>query len=153
MLPNSTLEPGFPQKICLETTRTWLHQLGFEVLTTQNGIFVDGHKHSDVIDSRKLLRWQSSAFFTLPTLPPRRRGRMKLTTHRYRPPTIERRAKTAVLFHDESTFTSNEDQSIYRSFFARELILFVYVLLVFPLAALQVLCTLHCACALYVECA
>ena len=25
LLPNSTLEPGFPLKICLETARTWLH--------------------------------------------------------------------------------------------------------------------------------
>ena len=31
LLPNSTLEPGFPRKVCLETARKWLHQLGFEV--------------------------------------------------------------------------------------------------------------------------
>ena len=54
LLPNSTLEPGFPRKVCLETARKWLHELGFEVLTTQKGIFIDGHERSDVIESRKL---------------------------------------------------------------------------------------------------
>ena len=51
LLPNSTLEPGFPRKIGLET---WLHHLGFEVLTVQKGIFVDGHEREDVVDARKL---------------------------------------------------------------------------------------------------
>ena len=53
-LPNSTLEPGFPHKISLETARLWLHHLGFEVLTVRKGIFIDGHERPDVIDARKL---------------------------------------------------------------------------------------------------
>ena len=51
----STLEPVFSRKVCLETARKLLHQLGFDVLTTQEGIFIDGHEHSDVVESRKLL--------------------------------------------------------------------------------------------------
>ena len=38
-LPNSTLEPGFPHKIGLETARLWLHHLCFEVLTVRKGIY------------------------------------------------------------------------------------------------------------------
>ena len=40
-LPNSTLEPGYPRNISLETARRWLHQLGFEFITPWQGIFVD----------------------------------------------------------------------------------------------------------------
>ena len=54
LLPNSTLEPGFPRKIGLETARKWLHHLGFEVLTANKGIFIDGHERDDVVESRKL---------------------------------------------------------------------------------------------------
>ena len=32
LLPNQTLEPGFPRKICLETARKWMHELGFQVV-------------------------------------------------------------------------------------------------------------------------
>ena len=53
-LPNCTLEPGFPRKISLETARLWLHHLGFEILTVQKGIFIDGHERLDVIGARKL---------------------------------------------------------------------------------------------------
>ena len=30
LLPNSTLEPGFPRRIAVETARKWLHEMGFE---------------------------------------------------------------------------------------------------------------------------
>ena len=53
LLPNSTLECGFPRQICLETARTWFHQLVFEVLTVQKGIFIHGHERCDVVDARK----------------------------------------------------------------------------------------------------
>ena len=53
MLPNSTLEGGFPRKNALETSRKWLHMLGFEVLNPKKGIFIDGHEHPDVVQYRK----------------------------------------------------------------------------------------------------
>ena len=53
LLPNSTLEPGYPRKVCLETSRKWLHYLGFEVLTVSKGIFIDGHERDDVVQTRK----------------------------------------------------------------------------------------------------
>ena len=48
LLPNSTLEPGFPWRIALETVRLWLHKLEFHVFTPRKGIFVDGHKRPEV---------------------------------------------------------------------------------------------------------
>ena len=110
LLPNSTLEPGFPRKICLETARKWLHQLCFEVLTTQKGIFIDGHEHSDVIESRKLyLRKMAKLGFLHFTNAPTEDAPNSLPMD-IDPPSRERRTKTVVFFHDESTFMSNEDQ-------------------------------------------
>ena len=53
LLPNSTIGPGFPRKIAIETARKWLHELGFEVLTARKGIFIDGHEREDVVTYRK----------------------------------------------------------------------------------------------------
>ena len=39
LLPNSTLEPGFPPQISVETSRKWLHQMGFEVLTAKKDFY------------------------------------------------------------------------------------------------------------------
>ena len=110
LLPNSTLEPGFPRRISLETARTWLHQLGFEVLTSQKGIFIDGHERSDVVNARKLfLRKMAKLGFLHFTNAPTEDAAKAIPTD-IDPPTNERRSKTVVFFHDESTFMSNEDQ-------------------------------------------
>lgn len=54
LLPNVTLEPGFPRKLSLETARKWLHELGFSVVTST---FVDGHERENVVEYRtKFLR-------------------------------------------------------------------------------------------------
>ena len=54
LLPNSNLEPGFPCQISIETSRKWIHEMDFEVLTGRKGIFVDGHERPDVIESGKI---------------------------------------------------------------------------------------------------
>ena len=41
LLPNSILEPGFPRHTAVETARKWLHELGFEVLNKQKGVYID----------------------------------------------------------------------------------------------------------------
>lgn len=51
LLPNSSLEPGFPRKVSIETARKWLHHLGFEVLTPSKGILFDGYERDDVGES------------------------------------------------------------------------------------------------------
>ena len=52
LLPNSTLEPGFPRNISAATARRWLHELGFQVIKTSKGIFIDSHERKDVIEER-----------------------------------------------------------------------------------------------------
>ena len=42
LLPNETLEPGFPRRVSVDTARVWMHEMGFEVLVTKKGMFVDG---------------------------------------------------------------------------------------------------------------
>ena len=44
LLPNFILELVYPRKVSIETARKWLHELGFQVLITKNGIFIDGHE-------------------------------------------------------------------------------------------------------------
>ena len=110
LLPNSTLEPGFPRKIGLETARKWLHHLGFEVLSAKKGIFIDGHERDDVVESRKLfLRKMVKLGFLHFTNAPTEDA-VKALPDDIDQPTNERRSKTVVFFHDESTFTANEDQ-------------------------------------------
>ena len=70
LLPNSTLEPGFPRKVGVETSCKWLHHLGFEVLSVSKGIFIDGHER-DVVEARKLFLRKMAKIFVciLPPLP------------------------------------------------------------------------------------
>ena len=110
LLPNSTLEPGFPRKVGLETARLWLHLLGFEVLTVQKRVFIDGYERENVVDSPKLfLRKMTKLGFLHFTNAPTEEAMRALPD--VDAPTNEQRLKTVVFFHDESTFTSNEDQS------------------------------------------
>ena len=109
LLPNTTLEPGYPRKISIETARLWLHHLGFEVLKAQKGIFIDGHERPDVVDARKVfLRKLTKIGFLHFTAAPTEEAAKALPSVDC--PTSEQRAKTVVFFHDESTFMSNEDQ-------------------------------------------
>ena len=49
LLPNETLEPGFPRKISVETGRKWMHNMGFKVTAKKKGTYVDGHEREDVV--------------------------------------------------------------------------------------------------------
>ena len=53
LLPNYSLEPGYPRNVSIETGRRWLHNLGFSVLDAKKGTYVDGHEREDVISYRK----------------------------------------------------------------------------------------------------
>ena len=43
LLMSTTLEPGFPHKIGIETARKRMHELGFTVMQKKKGTFTDGH--------------------------------------------------------------------------------------------------------------
>ena len=53
LLPSETLEPGFSQKISIETARKWMIELGFSVVRKKKGKYVDGHEREHVIDYHK----------------------------------------------------------------------------------------------------
>ena len=110
LLSNTSLEPGFPRKISIETARKWLHELGFEVLTPAKGMFFDGHERDDVVEYRgNFLRKMIEVGFLHPEQAPTPEAAAAF------PPDVPlalaaERAKTVVFFHDESTFHVNKDQ-------------------------------------------
>ena len=110
LLPNDTLEPGFPRNTSIETGRKWMHELGFEVVSKKKGTFVDGHERNDVVEYRtKFLCRMVSLGFLNPNNAPTEEAKNALPSDICVPPpdVIE---KTVVLFHDETTFQANEDQ-------------------------------------------
>ena len=110
LLPNSSLEPGFPRKISIETARKWLHELGFEVLTPAKGMFFDGHERDDVVEYRgQFLRKMIEIGFLHPEQAPTPEAAAAFPSD-VPLALAEQRAKTVVFFHDESTFHVNEDQ-------------------------------------------
>ena len=110
LLPNETLEPGFPRKVSVETSRKWMIELGFNVVRTKKGTHVDGHERDDVVEYRKtFLRRMVSLGFLNESNVPTEEAKNALPSD-IRAPLPEVAEKTVVLFHDESTFQSNEDQ-------------------------------------------
>ena len=39
--------------VCVDTARTWLHQLGFHQCDHQKGVYFDGHEQDDVVTYRQ----------------------------------------------------------------------------------------------------
>ena len=100
LLPNEILEPGFPRYISVETARKWLHEMGFEVLAADKGMFFDGHEREDVVKEReKFLSKMVVVGFLYPSEAP------TPDAARAFPPSVplalsEVREKTVVIFHD-----------------------------------------------------
>ena len=110
LLPNEILEPGFPRCVSVETARKWLHEMGFEVLSADKGMFFDGHEREDVVQERKefLTKMVEYGFLHPSDAPTPEAGRAFPSSV---PPTLsDVQEKTVILFHDESTFHANEDQ-------------------------------------------
>lgn len=98
LLPQVRLHhPQVPSDVSNRTVARWLHQLGFEPSSTKKGVYIDGHERSDVVDYRKIYLRKLEALES---------------THAPRPPVSgEPDPELSVpIFHDESTFHSNDDQ-------------------------------------------
>jgi len=81
-----------------------LHKLGFEKLNSKKGVYIDGHERSDVVEYRKLYLRKLEILSTSHVPPP-------LCSNEdptFIMPSTSR--KLVLIFHDESTFHSNEDQ-------------------------------------------
>ena len=111
LLPNAVLEPGFPRHVSVETARKWLHEMGFEVLSADKGMFFDGHEREDVVKERgEFLTKMIECGFLHPSDAP------TPETAAAFPSSVplaqsDVREKTVVLFHDESTFHAKTETS------------------------------------------
>ena len=105
LLPNESLEPGFPRRVSVETARRWLHELGFETLSSSKGLFFDGHEREDVVEARGayLLKMAEIGFLHPDQAPTPESVRAFPTSI-----PLETREKTVVFFH-ESTLRSNDN--------------------------------------------
>lgn len=91
-------------KVCEETARVWLHDMGFSYRQFSKGIYFDGHEREDVVQHRKdYLAILTSLHHRMLCTPP-----SQLPPTSTPPPIIQ-------IFHDESTFHANADQSYHWS--------------------------------------
>ncbi len=113
LLVTQVLEPGYLRKVSLETARKWLMELEFTVLEHKKGTYVDGHERSDVVEYRQtFLRRLCSLGFLNKNNAPTPKGAQSLPSD-LECPFDNQINKTVVLFHDESTFQANDDQTRY----------------------------------------
>ena len=112
LLPNLTLEPGFPRKVSVSTCRRWLLHIGFEVIIPRKGIFIDGYEREDVVEAHTaFLRRMIKLGFVHFTNAPTPESCSAIPTD-IEPPTADKREKTVFICHDESTFHANDDQNL-----------------------------------------
>ena len=113
LLTTQTLEPGYPRRISVETARKWLLELGFTVMEHKKGTYVDGHERPDVVQYRsKFLRLLCALGFLNKHNAPTPEAVDSLPSE-LECPSDEQVAKTVVIFHDESTFQENDDQTTF----------------------------------------
>ena len=111
LLPNACLEPGFPRKTSVETARQWMHELGFAVLSASKGAYYDGHERDDVVQYRKgFLKRMIEVGYLHPDQAPTPDAQRAFPSD-VPLPSCEVREKTVIIFHDESTFNANDDQT------------------------------------------
>ena len=111
LLTTQTLEPGYPRHISVETARKWLLELGFTVMEHKKGTYVDGHERPDVVQYRsKFLRQLSALGFLNKHNAPTPEAVESLPSD-LECSSDEQIAKTVVIFHDETTFQANDDQT------------------------------------------
>ena len=97
--------PNIPGSISVRTAQCWLHKLGFDPCSTRKGVYIDGHERSDVAEYRELYLKRLEIISSTHAPPPFCQDEQPVEHF------IGPQCKSVVLlFHDESTFHSNEDQ-------------------------------------------
>ena len=91
-------------EICTATASEWLHEMGFSHQQFSKGVYFDGHERPDVIEERKKYLATLSAY----------EDRM-LVSHCPTPDPDSQIRRVIRVFHDESTFYSNADQTFHWS--------------------------------------
>ena len=80
--------------------------LGFQPSQTHKGVYIDGHERADVVDYRKLYFHKLEVLETTHAPPPRYSG----DPVSVRQEEDEGKKQLVLIFHDESTFHSNDGQ-------------------------------------------
>lgn len=102
---------GF-QDIGLETGRTWLHELGFEVQDKKKGVYIDGHERDDVIEHRKKFLCQLVAGgFLVKEDAPTDEAKSAFPSD-ISSPLPQSKEKRIFIFHDECTYNANDDEML-----------------------------------------
>ena len=95
--------PSVRQEISAVTATRWLHKLGFNPTSTKMGVYIDGHERQDVVEYRKLFLRKLEILESTHAPAPRVSDEpdSSLTSALKR---------LILLYHDESTFHSNDDR-------------------------------------------
>ena len=109
---NETLLPmvkehhgNIPSNVSARTACRWLHKLGFRPSSTTKGVYIDWHERNDVVKYRDLYLKRMSVLHTTHAPPPFCEDEMSAV-----PLVGPQRRNLVLIFHDESTYHSNEDQ-------------------------------------------
>ena len=100
-----THHPNIPSSVSNRTACRWLHKLGFKPSSTRKGVYIDGHERDDVVKYRKLYLKRLEILSSTHAPPPFCTDEIPLE-----PFIGPQRRNLVLLFHDESTYHSNEDQ-------------------------------------------
>lgn len=112
LLPSQVLDPTLPRRISIESARRWLHELGFTIMNRKKGIYFDGDEREDVVAYQKkfLRKMVAIGFLDRDNAPTEEAANSPPDD--IEPVTPDRRTKNIVIFHDESTFNANDNQTI-----------------------------------------
>ena len=98
--------PQVRQQISVSTAARWLHALGFHPSQSHKGVYFDGHERVDVVEYRKLyLRKLEILEATHAPPPPSSDDPIRVRREE-----DESKKKLVLIYHDESTFHSNDAQ-------------------------------------------
>ena len=87
-------------KVCTSTASLWLHEMGFAHKQFSKGVYFDGHERDDVVAERKAYLETMASF----------EGRMWVSHS----PSPDPSCRPVIrVFHDESTFHANADQTFH----------------------------------------
>ena len=95
------VEGTYSKKVHHETARRWLHELGFNRVHHQKGVYFDGHDRTDVVADRKALLELMKELDT------------KSILYDDKIPELNGERPLIRIVHDESTFHANCDQTYF----------------------------------------
>lgn len=87
-------------EVCTSTMSIWLHEMGFSYKQFSKGVYFDGHERDDVVEDRKAYLAELAIY-----------SQRMWTSHSPAPNPLCR--PVIRVFHDESTFYANADQTFH----------------------------------------